>query len=117
MTPITTLGPDVELAILRDMPRGRPGGTFVHSTNILYTSSDLPLGDSPESLPHIKRDQITLTKFLGSGAFGEVFEGKAKCLDGIAGETRVAVKVSISVTLETPKMAVTLFECDHKFCL
>ncbi|XP_044740104.1 proto-oncogene tyrosine-protein kinase ROS [Chrysoperla carnea] len=92
VTPITTLGPDVELAILRDMPRGRPGGTFVHSTNILYTSSDLPLGDSPESLPHIKRDQITLTKFLGSGAFGEVFEGKAKCLDGIAGETRVAVK-------------------------
>lgn len=93
MIPVTTLRPDLELATLRDMPRCRVGGTFVHSTNILYTSSDLPLNDSPESLPHIKREQITLTQFLGSGAFGEVFEGKAKGLDGIQGETRVAVKV------------------------
>lgn len=40
------------------------------------------------------RDQITLTKFLGSGAFGEVFEGKAKGLLGNEIETKVAVKVS-----------------------
>lgn len=37
------------------------------------------------------RDQITLKKFLGSGAFGEVFEGTAKGLNG--GISNVAVKV------------------------
>ena len=35
-----------------------------------------------------------LTKFLGSGAFGEVFEGVAKnILSENSGETRTAVKV------------------------
>lgn len=56
-------GPDVELATLRELPR-----RGVHSTNILYVPSANPADD----LPHIRRDQITLTKFLGSGAFGEV---------------------------------------------
>ncbi|XP_066156235.1 proto-oncogene tyrosine-protein kinase ROS isoform X1 [Euwallacea fornicatus] len=67
-------GPDVELATLRELPR-----RGVHSTNILYVSSAIN-GDDITMLPHIRRDQITLTKFLGSGAFGEVFEGKAKGL-------------------------------------
>lgn len=56
-------GLDVELATLREQPR-----RGVHSTNILYVPSANPEDD----LPHIRRDQITLTKFLGSGAFGEV---------------------------------------------
>lgn len=38
------------------------------------------------------RDQITLTKFLGSGAFGEVFEGVARGLQ--SGDTKVAIKVN-----------------------
>lgn len=41
----------------------------------------------------IFRDQISLNKFLGSGAFGEVFEGKAKGVNEDNVETRVAVKV------------------------
>ncbi|KAK9875123.1 hypothetical protein WA026_005916 [Henosepilachna vigintioctopunctata] len=75
--------PDVELATLRELPR-----RGVHNTNVLYVST-LPTTEEIKLLPHIKRDQITLTKFLGSGAFGEVFEGKAK---EIPGHTKVAIK-------------------------
>lgn len=32
-------------------------------------------------------------KFLGSGAFGEVFEGKARGIPNSSGDTKVAVKV------------------------
>ena len=39
------------------------------------------------------RDQLTLTNFLGSGAFGEVFEGVARNILSDQSETRVAVKV------------------------
>lgn len=47
-------------------------------------------------LPHFSRNQLVLTMFLGSGAFGEVFEGLAKNIRGhIGGDTKCAVKVSI----------------------
>lgn len=42
-------------------------------------------------LPHIRRDQITMSNFLGSGAFGEVYEGCVKNV-GNEVETRVAIK-------------------------
>jgi len=46
------------------------------------------------SLQHFTRDQIKLTMFLGSGAFGEVFEGVAtNILSEDSGCTKVAVKV------------------------
>lgn len=46
-------------------------------------------------LPHFSRNQLVLTMFLGSGAFGEVFEGLAKNILGDStGETKCAVKVS-----------------------
>ncbi|XP_075227577.1 receptor protein-tyrosine kinase sevenless [Lycorma delicatula] len=82
---------DVELATLREMPRR---GNFVHNSNALYTAADfIPTDRELALLPHISREQITLTKFLGSGAFGEVFEGKAKSLPNSGNfETRVAVK-------------------------
>lgn len=57
---------DVELATLREIPRGN----FIQS-NALYASS-LQNDQDHSSLPKIRRDQITLAKFLGSGAFGEV---------------------------------------------
>ncbi|CAH1131270.1 unnamed protein product [Ceutorhynchus assimilis] len=79
-------GPDVELATLRELPR-----RGVHNTNILYVPA-VHNGEDITMLPHIRRDQITLTKFLGSGAFGEVFEGKAKKLPNGDVETKVAVK-------------------------
>lgn len=79
-------GPDVELATLRQLPTR-------HSTNILYNQGvHCPTDAELASLPHIRREQITLTKFLGSGAFGEVFEGVARQLNGSTADTKVAVK-------------------------
>ncbi|XP_055681919.1 protein sevenless isoform X2 [Lutzomyia longipalpis] len=76
--------PDVELANLREMPHG---ASF--HVNVLYTTGPLSESDVA-SLPQIRRDQITMTKFLGSGAFGEVYEGCVK--DSDDSETRVAIK-------------------------
>ncbi|XP_036141230.1 proto-oncogene tyrosine-protein kinase ROS isoform X3 [Monomorium pharaonis] len=77
---------DVELATLREIPRGN----FVQS-NALYAST---LQNDPDdsALPKIRQEQITLTKFLGSGAFGKVFQGNAKDLEG-PGITPVAIKM------------------------
>lgn len=56
--------------------------------------SIIPTDEDIEALPHFSRDQLNLTKFLGSGAFGEVFEGVAKDILGSeSGDTKVAVKV------------------------
>lgn len=86
-----TRGPDVELATLRELPRR---GNFIQNTNALYITADIPTDEEIALLPHIRRDQITLTKFLGSGAFGEVFEGNARNLPNSGGaETKVAIKV------------------------
>jgi hypothetical protein len=84
-------------------------------TNVLYTGASgssanpgasehllAPTDQEVAALPHIRRDQITLTKFLGSGAFGEVFEGLARSLPG--GQERVAVKVSFPPTLRENKV-------------
>ncbi|XP_026748879.2 proto-oncogene tyrosine-protein kinase ROS isoform X1 [Galleria mellonella] len=79
-------GPDVELATLRQLP-------IRHSTNILYNQGVYcPTHAELAGLPHIRREQITLTKFLGSGAFGEVFEGVARQINGSTSDTKVAVK-------------------------
>ncbi|KYQ48889.1 Proto-oncogene tyrosine-protein kinase ROS [Trachymyrmex zeteki] len=77
---------DVELATLREIPRGN----FVQS-NALYAST---LQNDPDdsALPKIRQEQITLAKFLGSGAFGKVFQGNAKDLEG-PGITPVAIKM------------------------
>lgn len=88
---------DVELATLRELPRR---GNFIHRTNTLYSAypasnlQDGPTDEEVALLPHIRRHQITLTKFLGSGAFGEVFEGNARDLADGQGVMRVAIKVS-----------------------
>ncbi|XP_060072094.1 proto-oncogene tyrosine-protein kinase ROS-like [Ylistrum balloti] len=81
-------GPDVELATLRELPH-----TAYQQSNTLYAISLIPTDSDIASLPHFRRDQLMLTKFLGSGAFGEVFEGLAKnILSDTSGETKVAVK-------------------------
>lgn len=52
--------------------------------------------DDIKKLPHFPRSQLKLTRFLGRGAFGEVYEGVAKDILGAnTGEVRVAVKVGI----------------------
>lgn len=73
---------------------------FNNNTDILINKNlhwqvvHCPTDAELASLPHIRREQITLTKFLGSGAFGEVFEGVARQLNGNTTDTKVAVKVS-----------------------
>lgn len=80
--------PDVELATLRELPRG---ANLIHSNNILYTHG--PLTDTDIALlPQIRREQITMTSFLGSGAFGEVYEGIVKNVSIDDDEARVAIK-------------------------
>lgn len=81
--------PDVELGRLREMPQ-RP--TFFHAINVGYQGAVLFQKKKKNELPSIKREQITLTKRLGSGAFGEVFEGKIKDIVRGESETRVAIK-------------------------
>uniref|UniRef100_A0A4W3JUD3 Tyrosine-protein kinase receptor n=1 Tax=Callorhinchus milii TaxID=7868 RepID=A0A4W3JUD3_CALMI len=84
---ITTLqvnyNPDLELALIRDM------NASVIQTNICC----LPTQLEHESLPLFPREKLTLLNFLGSGAFGEVFEGKAEEILGAgSGDVKVAVK-------------------------
>uniref|UniRef100_A0A182N0T5 Tyrosine-protein kinase receptor n=1 Tax=Anopheles dirus TaxID=7168 RepID=A0A182N0T5_9DIPT len=80
---------DVELATLRELPRR---GNFVQSNNILYSSGLMPDADI-SMVARIRLDQIFMasSSLLGSGAFGEVYEGVVKGVDGNA-ETRVAIK-------------------------
>lgn len=60
---------------------------------VLYSIT--PTDDTIAALPHFHREDLSLTKFLGSGAFGEVYEGRAtNILSSDSGETKVAVKVS-----------------------
>ncbi|XP_008552558.1 proto-oncogene tyrosine-protein kinase ROS isoform X3 [Microplitis demolitor] len=77
---------DVELATLREIPRGN----FVQS-NALYVSSSQNDHDDL-MLPKIRGDQLKSDKFLGSGAFGEVFQGYAKDLEAPGEITPVAIK-------------------------
>ncbi|XP_074649999.1 proto-oncogene tyrosine-protein kinase ROS-like [Tubulanus polymorphus] len=85
---VTSNGTDVELANLRELP-----AISVQQTNTLYAIGIVPSEEEIAKLPHFRRDQLTLTKFLGSGAFGEVFEGCAtNILGDSTGETKVAVK-------------------------
>lgn len=52
------------------------------------------MDDEKLSLMPFEREKLSLTRFLGSGAFGEVFEGKAKDIISPATVTLVAVKVT-----------------------
>ncbi|XP_050056431.1 proto-oncogene tyrosine-protein kinase ROS isoform X5 [Aphis gossypii] len=78
--------PDVELGRLRERP------TFLNMVNVGYQGAVLFQKKDKNELPSIKREQITLTKKLGSGAFGEVYEGKIKNIIKGEGEIRVAIK-------------------------
>ncbi|XP_009904369.2 proto-oncogene tyrosine-protein kinase ROS [Dryobates pubescens] len=78
---------DKELAHLRGIAE------TVGLANACYAVSTLPSQAEIESLPAFPRDKLNLHKLLGSGAFGEVYEGTAVDIlaDG-SGESRVAVK-------------------------
>ncbi|XP_064411290.1 proto-oncogene tyrosine-protein kinase ROS [Latimeria chalumnae] len=78
---------DLELAEIRGL------GTGVGLSNACYAVSRLPTQSEMNSLPTFPRDKLTLLFFLGSGAFGEVYEGTAVDILGQGrGKTKVAVK-------------------------
>lgn len=62
---------------------------------LIYLFSDLPTDEELSSLPQVQRNQIILTKFLGSGAFGEVFEGIVYGLNDVTPSLKIAIKVRI----------------------
>lgn len=56
--------------------------------------STLPTQEEIELLPAFPREKLSLRLLLGSGAFGEVYEGIAADILGVgSGEINVAVKV------------------------
>ncbi|XP_023396034.2 proto-oncogene tyrosine-protein kinase ROS isoform X1 [Loxodonta africana] len=78
---------DKELAELRGVAAG------VGLANACYAIHTLPTQDEIESLPAFPREKLSLRLLLGSGAFGEVYEGTAVDILGAgSGETKVAVK-------------------------
>ncbi|KAJ8678681.1 hypothetical protein QAD02_014468 [Eretmocerus hayati] len=78
--------PNVELATLREIPRGN----FVESNALYVAAIEADMDDS--LLPKIPREQISLSKFLGRGAFGEVFQGVIKDVEGPGSKTPIAIK-------------------------
>ncbi len=72
-----------------------PAGAKVIKTNSLYGPRmyENHINEDFTQIPRILREQISLTKFLGSGAFGEVYEGNVKNLLYVNVETKVAIKV------------------------
>lgn len=78
---------DKELAELRGLAAG------VGLANACYAIHTLPTQEEIESLSAFPREKLTLRLLLGSGAFGEVYEGTAVDILGAgSGETKVAVK-------------------------
>lgn len=81
-----------DLATLRELPQRE---SFVQQNNALYGVGigDCDLDQELALLPHIRFEDLGITKFLGRGAFGEVFEGRINQLPGSNQTiTRVAVK-------------------------
>ncbi|RWS08705.1 Proto-oncogene tyrosine-protein kinase ROS-like protein [Dinothrombium tinctorium] len=62
-----------------------------HEDNAHYLAGDVSCDEELSSVPQITRGQIKLTKFLGSGAFAEVYEGVVHNLNNVA-SLKVAIK-------------------------
>ncbi|XP_063297854.1 proto-oncogene tyrosine-protein kinase ROS [Pelobates fuscus] len=78
---------DKELSALRGVSK------TVGLANACYAVRTLPTQVEMQTLPQFPRERLTLCVFLGSGAFGEVYEGNAiDILGSDTGITKVAVK-------------------------
>uniref|UniRef100_A0A8C5QLE1 receptor protein-tyrosine kinase n=1 Tax=Leptobrachium leishanense TaxID=445787 RepID=A0A8C5QLE1_9ANUR len=86
-TEITVAVEDKELSELRGVSK------TVGLANACYAVRSLPTQTEMQSLPQFPREKLTLCVFLGSGAFGEVYEGNTEDILGPgSGTTKVAVK-------------------------
>ncbi|XP_031435771.1 proto-oncogene tyrosine-protein kinase ROS isoform X2 [Clupea harengus] len=83
--PSIQMEPDEELEEIRGL---------VGLANGCYAVRTLPIHSEISTLPVFPRDQLKLQRLLGSGAFGEVFEGIATGISSVdlKSDTRVAVK-------------------------
>ncbi|XP_066227893.1 proto-oncogene tyrosine-protein kinase ROS isoform X2 [Saccopteryx leptura] len=86
-------GPTVPISEDKELAELRGRAAVVGLANGCSAVRTLPTQEEIESLPAFPREKLTLRVFLGSGAFGEVYEGTAVDILGIgSGETKVAVK-------------------------
>ncbi|XP_025269966.1 proto-oncogene tyrosine-protein kinase ROS-like [Camponotus floridanus] len=76
---------DMELEILHELPCQNTQLNMLYSPMLHYNPNEY-------AITKIERKQITLTKPLGSGAFGKVFQGNVKNLERSGTEISVAVK-------------------------
>ncbi|XP_025269969.1 proto-oncogene tyrosine-protein kinase ROS-like [Camponotus floridanus] len=76
---------DMELAILHEVPCQNTQLNMLYSPMLHYNPDEYVI-------TKIERKQITLTKLLGSGAFGKVFQGNVKNLERSGTEISVAIK-------------------------
>lgn len=94
-----------DLATLRELPRRE---SFVQQNNAIYGVGDGDVDQELALLPHIRFEDLQITKFLGRGAFGEVFEGTTCNLPGSNQyRTKVAVKV---ISLQPNKFVLLVFK-------
>lgn len=90
-----------DLATLRELPRRE---SFVQQNNAIYGVGDGDIDQELALLPHIRFEDLLITKFLGRGAFGEVFEGTTCNLPGSNQyHTKVAVKVCKFMNTQIPR--------------
>ncbi|XP_073532013.1 proto-oncogene tyrosine-protein kinase ROS isoform X2 [Phyllobates terribilis] len=90
---------DKELSKLRGL------SDAVGLANACYAISTLPTKNEMENLPSFPRENLELCVFLGSGAFGEVYQGIAKDILGHGtGSQKVAVKTLKSDATDEEKV-------------
>ncbi|KAM4043716.1 proto-oncogene tyrosine-protein kinase ROS [Anomaloglossus baeobatrachus] len=90
---------DKELSKLRGLSNA------VGLANACYAVSTLPTKREMENLPSFPREDLELCVFLGSGAFGEVYQGIAKNILGPGtGSQNVAVKTLKSDATDQEKV-------------
>ncbi|XP_059085701.1 proto-oncogene tyrosine-protein kinase ROS-like isoform X2 [Tigriopus californicus] len=85
---------ELELATRRELPHMITGSNILEA-NPTY-GIEIPTEQEINDIPKISRSHITCTNFIGSGAFGKVYEGIAKGLrsgDPNSTTTRVAIKM------------------------
>ena len=83
-----------DLATLRELPQR---DTFVQQNNAIYGvgAGDCDLAQELALLPHIRYEDLRMTKFLGRGAFGEVYEGNIKQLPESNHQQSISSRVAV----------------------
>ncbi|XP_072758952.1 proto-oncogene tyrosine-protein kinase ROS-like isoform X2 [Anoplolepis gracilipes] len=78
-----SIGTDIDLTVLNEIP----------NRNLQINNPMLQYNSDEYALNKIKREAITLSKLLGSGAFGMVYQGTVKDLEEPGIKTPVAIKI------------------------